>query len=281
MFLEDFSGWFSSTFAPIGMRNNFYNITPEDDRLKKLLLFNYYSNFDYYFDKLLSRIVYYLLINGRTYAEIVSFMDQENTVKGVELVCIPAKYHCARCNKYRLTAQGPENKSIQFNIDLNRLIVFDLKDIGFRRNYFRKMINHFFIFDVTNVSELMLTPKMKGIFDFEQYQQSIEYKLLKDTGPIHWLGRNYTNQHLSESYHLYRVMQYKILRYKFLQYILYQINAGLNNFKTEWGFVGEISTAVSLSHYKDAFGRYSKGEINASTLCDIVIENLPPTEIKS
>lgn len=274
MFLDDFSGLFSSTFAPIGKHDCFYNITPEDDVLKRLLLFNDYSNFDYNFDTLLSRITYYLIVNGRTYVEIVSFMDQENIVKGVEFVCIPAKCHYTKGNKYRLTAQSPKNKSIQFDIDLNRLIIFDLKDLGFRRNYFRKMINHLSVFDVSNATTLMLNPEMNGIFNFEEYQKAIEYKLLKDTKSIHWLGRNYSNQHLSESYQLYRTMQWKILRCKFLKYILLQINNGLNNFKTQWGFAGNISASISLSHYKDAFEQYSKGEINALKLCGIVVENL-------
>jgi len=275
MFLEDFSGPFSSTFTPIGMRDGFYIIAPKDDALKRLLLLNYYSNFDYNFDTLLSRIVYYLLINGKTYVEIVSFMDQENIVKGVEFVCIPAKCHCIG-SKYRFTAQRPENKKVQFDVDSNRLIIFDLKDLGFRRNYFRKIINRLSLFDATNATALMLNPKMNGIFNFEEYQKAIDYKLLKDTKSIHWLGRNYSNQHLSESYHLYRTMQYKILRYKFLEYILRQINKGLNDFKTEWGFSGDISISISLSHYKDAFSQYSRGEINASKLGDIVIENLMP-----
>lgn len=274
MFLDDFSKSFSFAFSPIGMRNGFYIITPENDRLKNLLQLNYYSNFDYNLDILLSKIVYYLLVNGRTYVELVSYKDQNNVVKGIEFVCIPAKCYSTRHNRYRFTAQDPKNKKIQFDIDLNRVIIFDLKDLGFHRNYFRKMINRLSEFDVTGVSELVLNPKAKRIFNFEEYQKAIEYKLLKVTQPIHWLGRNYSNQHLSESYHLYRTMQYKILRYKFLKYVLYQINMGLNNFKAEWEFSGDISISVSISHYKDAFDKYTKGEINASKLGDVIIENL-------
>lgn len=274
MFLEDFTGLFSSAFTPIEKRDCFYTIIPEDDPLKKLLQFNSFGAHDYNFDTLLSRITYYLIINGKTYVEIVPFMDQENTVKGIEFVCVPAKCHYIRGNKYRLTARSPENKRIQFDIDLNRLVIFDLKNLGFRKNYFRKIINHLSVFDVTNATTLMLNPKMNGIFNFEEYQKAIEYKLLKDTKAIHWLGRNYSNQHLSESYQLNRTMQWKILRCKFLKYILLQINNGLNNFKTQWGFAGNISASVSLSHYKDAFEQYSKGEINASKLCGIVVENL-------
>lgn len=280
MFLEDFSGWFSSEFTPVGERDGFYNIIPENDTLKKLLLFSDYSYFDYGFDKLLSEIVYYLLINGRTYLEIVSLMNQESVVEGIEFVCIPAKYCGTRLGKCNLVALNPQNRIINFSIDREQLVVFDLKDLGFHRNYFHKMINHLSLFDATNAFEFVHDPKMEGIFDFKEYQRYIEYKLLRDTGSIHWLGRNFSNQHLSESYHLYRIIQYKGLRYKFLQYILNQINAGLNKFKSEWGFAGNISVSVSLEHYEEAFSRYSKGEINVSTLGDIVIKNLIPEETK-
>lgn len=278
MFLEDFSGWFSSGFTPVGERDGFYNVTPENDTLKELLLFSDYSYFDYGFDKLLSEVMYYLLINGRTYIEIVSFMNQEGIVKGIEFVCVPAKYYGTKLGKCYFVAQSPENGIINFDIELKQLVIFDLKDLGFHRNYFRKMINHLSLFDATNAFEFVRDPKMEGIFDFKEFQKYMEYKLLKDTGAIHWLGRNYSNQHLSESYHLYRTIQYKVLRYRFLQYILDQINAGLDKFKSEWGFAGNISVSVSLAHYEEAFNRYSKGEINASTLGDIVIKNLMTEE---
>lgn len=280
MFLEDFSGWFSSEFTPIGKRDEFYSVIPENDILKRLLLFSDCSYFDYSFDKLLSKIMHYLLINGRTYLEIVSLMNQESVVEGIEFVCVPAKYRGTRLGKCNFVALNPQNKVINFSIDRKRLVIFDLKDLGFHRNYFRRIINHLSLFDATNAFEFMRDSKMKEIFNFKEHQKYMEYKLLKDTSSIHWLGRNYSNQHLSESYHLYRTIQYKVLRYKFLQYILDQINAGLDKSKSEWGFAGNISVSVSLEHYEEAFSRYSKGEINASTLGDIVIKNLIPEETK-
>lgn len=280
MFLEDFSRCFSSEFSPIGERGGFYNITPENNTLKELLLFSDYLYFDYSFDELLSEVVYYLLINGKTYIEIVSFTNQESIVKGIEFVCVPAKCCGIRLGKYNFVGQNRKNEVINFDIDMKRLVIFDLKDIGFHRNFFRKMINHLSIFDTINAFEFMHDPKMKGVFDFEVYQKHMEYKLLKDTKSIHWLGRNYSNQHLSESYHLYRFIQYKALRYRFLQYILDQINVGLDKLKSDWDFVGNISAPVSLLRYEEAFKRYSKGEINASTLGDIVIKNLITEGIK-
>lgn len=279
IFFEDFSQGFSSTFMPIGTHDAFYHITPENDALRKLLLFKHSSNLDALLDQLLGEIMCYLLINGKTYVEIVPFLNQEEAVNGIEFVCVPAKRHWVRHSKYTLTARESDGRLIKFDIDLNRLVIFDLKDLGFHRNYFRKLANRLTEFDATNGSELMLDPKMKGIFDYEKYHKSIDFKLLKGTRSIYWYGRSSSNQYLSESYLLYREMQYKNLRYKFLEYILGQINAKMDNLKAEWGFLGKITAGVSLSHYEESFFQYSEGKINTSQLCKIVLYNLMPKEI--
>lgn len=276
MFLEDFSRMYSSEFTPCGMNDSFYNVSPENDALKRLLLFSDYSNLNFNFDTLLNNITNNLILNGKAYIEVVSIMNSDNAIQGIDLVPISAKYHHKSHDKCSFIARSYNNETVHFTIDQNRLVIFDLKDIGFHRNYFLKLINKFTNFDVKNASELMLNPKMKGIFDFIEYQKSEDYKLLKITKRTHWLGRDYTNQHLSESYLLYRAAQYKMLRYKFLEYILHQINGGLNRFKTEWGFSGTISTSISLPDYRNAFIKYNNGEITASQLCSIVIQNSTP-----
>ena len=278
MFLEDFSGLFSTEFTSLEMRDGFYDVTPKDDFLKKLLLFSDYRYFHYHFDRLLSDVMSSLLLNGKAYVEIVSWMDSNNVIQGINLVPVPAKYHHKSRDKILFIAQSYNNETVHFSIDQKRLVIFDLKDIGFHRNYFCKLINHLAEFDEKNTLDLIQNPNMKGIFDYTEYQKLEDYKLLKMVNPIHWLGRNYSNQHLSESYLLYRKMQYKMLRYKFLDYILHQINEGLYRFKTEWGFSGKISASISLPDYKNLFIQYNNGKINASQLCSIVIENSTPKE---
>ena len=48
MFLEDFCGSFSIKLAPVGRHNEFYDVSPADDLLKKLLTFDDYSFFRYF-----------------------------------------------------------------------------------------------------------------------------------------------------------------------------------------------------------------------------------------
>lgn len=53
MFVEDFCRSFSIKLAPIEQHDEFYDVSPADDLLKKLLTFDDYSFFRYSFDKLL------------------------------------------------------------------------------------------------------------------------------------------------------------------------------------------------------------------------------------
>lgn len=278
MFLEDFSGMFSSEFTPLSVRDGFYDVRPQDDVLKKLMQYTEYSYFDYEFDRLICNVMCYLILNGKAYVEIVSWTGEDDTIKGIEFVPVCAKCCHTSREKYSFIAKNHNNETIHFSIDKKRLVLFDLRDLGFHRNYFRKLINSLAEFDATNASELMLDPDMNGVFDFTEYQKSLDYKLLKLTKPIHWLGRNYDNQHLSESYLLYRKIQYKTLRYKFLEYFLQQINEGLDRFKCEWGFSGKISISYPLPDYKNAFNQYKNGQINSSQLCKLVIENITLAE---
>lgn len=61
MFVEDFCRSFSIKLAPIEQHDEFYDVSPADDLLKKLLTFDDYSFFRYSFDKLLDTLMYHLI----------------------------------------------------------------------------------------------------------------------------------------------------------------------------------------------------------------------------
>lgn len=274
MFIEDFTKGFSYDFTPIEKHDTFYGVSPADNTLKALLTFTNYSYFEYEFEELLSDIMYNLILNGKAYVEIVSWTDANGTVKGIEFIPVHAKFRCMRRRKVQFVAYDFNKEVVSFKIEKNRLLFFDLRDIGYKRSYFRKLIKHLCVFDATAASELVLDSNMNGIFDLTKYHEALEYKLLKQTKPVHWLGRSYSNKYLSESYLLYRTIQYKKLKYNFLEYILQQINEGLDAFKTGWDFSGKISIMSPLPDYQGEFEKYRNGEINASQLCKIVVENI-------
>lgn len=88
MFVEDFCRSFSIKLAPIEQHDEFYDVSPADDLLKKLLTFDDYSFFRYSFDKLLDTLMYHLILNGTAYLEIVKWVDSKGTLQGIELVPI-------------------------------------------------------------------------------------------------------------------------------------------------------------------------------------------------
>ena len=224
----------------LGLRSdsNFYTIYPEDASLTKLLWFNGRFNLDYNLDTIFSQIVRQLILNGRAYLEIIFFKDFENVIKGINFVPINAKKRKNDLNHYTFQAIDWKNVQIEFSVESKYIVEFDLRDLGYGRNYFRRLLKKLANLDVTKASQLTFDSRLY-VYLLE-YVKITEYDLLKFTNNVHWLGRNYSNQHLSESYLLYRKIKFKILRYEFLKYILEQINCGLDRLKEEWGFTGNI-----------------------------------------
>lgn len=280
MFIDDFSRLFSFEFTPIGLRSdsNFYTIYPENASLKALMWFNDRFNLDHKLDETFSRIMRQLILNGRAYLEIISFKDFENVMKGIKFVPINAKKRKKFLNHYTFQAIDCKNVQIKFSVESKYIVEFDLRDLGFSRNYFRRLLKKLSNLDEIKASQLTLDSSAKKYFNFEEYVRISEYDLLKVTNNVHWVRQSYSNQHLSESYLLYRKIKFKILRYEFLKYILEQINFGLDRLKEEWGFTGNIGINFTLPDYNVFIKKYESGEYNTSKLTEIVIRNIIPTD---
>lgn len=270
MFLEDFCHHFSSKLAPIGDHDRFYDVSPHDDHLKRLLLFCDYSALGYSFDELLSSVMHELLLNGKAYVEIVLWRDKQNVVQGMEFVPIHSVCYWVGNNTCRFSGKTYEGKKEKFSIEKQYLIIFDLKDLGFHRKYFRRLMNRLGSLGSAVTSGLINDPNLNGIYNFTEHQKRMDYELLKSTKKIFWLGRNYSNQHLSESYLLYRSAQYKSLFFRFLTYCLEQINKGIDFFSSELGYAGHIKAKYSQPDYETALTRYWKGEINVTDLNNFI-----------
>lgn len=273
MFFEDFTSSYSILFSPTGSKTEFYQM---DDTLKDLLRFDNYYDLNDELDCLLSTITYQLLLNGKAYIEVVVIKDSCGVVRGIKLIPINAKQQIKFSGKLFFKSFDYNKKLIRFNVDNDWIIIFDLKDLGFHRNFFLKLVNHLSVFDVTNATDLLLDHELEGKYDFQKHHNYLDYHLIKDTRSIYWLGRNYSNKYLSESYLLYRTLKYKCLRNDFLQYILSKINDRLSLILEESSFSGGITATVNLSLYEDAFCHYLEGKINATQLGDIIIKNKTP-----
>jgi hypothetical protein len=107
-------------------------------------------------------------------------------------------------------------------------------------------------------------------FDINKFEQLADFKLLYLNRKTYWLGRNYKNQFMSESYLLYRIAHFKMLRLKFLDYILKQYNAALDRFKEEYIISGEIITTSTRIDYDKYLTDLKDGKLNTTQVSDVI-----------
>ena len=159
-----------------------------------------------------------------------------------------------------------------FKVNNQSVVSFYLKDLGFKKTYFRQLLNKFSRFDTLGTTNLVLDKSLKGIYNFTEHQKQLEFQFLNCTRKIFWNGRNYSNQHLSESYLLYRAAYADMLQYRFLDYMLQKLNNGFEPLRQEFGFVGRIITPLPRINYNQHLAEYHDGRINASQLGDIILK---------
>ncbi len=191
---------------------------------------------------------------------------------GLSLLPLCVRWKTTLCDETLFLARNSHKKLISFTIKSKNVICFDLKDLKIRRNYFRRLIRKLSRKDITSISNLLTDPQMQGKFDFEEYQRRNELSFLKCTHKVFWYGRDGSNQHLSESYLLYRAAHYKMWRGKILEYFIRQINAALESFKEELNFNGTIIIGSQIPDLESDLQRYNSGQINATQLAEIVFK---------
>ncbi|MGG4195795.1 hypothetical protein ABEW50_20335 [Paenibacillus jamilae] len=267
MFLDDLCADFAIGFSPFSQRDDFFMVKAETDTLKNLLEYSSYSFLRYDFSRMLSKIMYNLVLEGRCYAEIVLWFDENDLLK--EISFIPIHYYRLYRSKNKVTfwAKDHQGNKVKWAIPNEYTIYFDLKDIGFGRNHFRKILKGL---------------SYKGLPDFKWFQKhSIpigEYtnrhdlNLLKIVGDSYWNGRKYDSEYVNEIYLLYRTIMFNTLRHQFLDYFLGQYNRALTYLGQRYGFNGQIVYTVDISDYHEELEKLLAGEINSSEMGDYIFK---------
>lgn len=145
----------------------------------------------------------------------IKWVDSRGTLQGIELVPICVSKGIKAKKVYRFFAKTPDRQSrIMFKVNNQSVVSFYLKDLGFKKTYFRQLLNKFSRFDTLGTTNLALDKSLEGIYNFTEHQKQLEFQFLNCTRKIFWNGRNYSNQHLSESYLLYRAAYADMLQYR-------------------------------------------------------------------
>ena len=262
MLLDDFCRSYSIEFSVDKNRQCFYDISPVGDTLKSILSSQQPWKFENIMDDLLSHMTANLIQYGRFFAEIVLLTDCNNIIMGISFVPIhPIVSIVGRKNTYFISHRKQNDVKL-YNIRNDRLITFDLHEIGCSRKIFTKALKKINKRDITEITNIILDKNLK--FDLTKYTQSEEYQLLKNTKEIYWYGRNNHNQFMDDFYLLWRTAKFKEFKREILDYLLRKINTALLPYRNIANFSGEIITHCKESNYSQDFDRLQKGDLTIS-----------------
>ena len=266
MLIDDLTVPFSIFLLPKDERDDFYQIEPKNDPLKGYLSAKAYRLDDYDFDQLLSVVSMHLIVNGKAFVEIITLKNTEEKVVGLSFEPVCVKRGIAFYKKYYFRGTNIARKTEPFQVDAKRIICFDLREMGMKRCYFRKLFHRLAKIDMINSTALSLDQKLNGKYNFDDHHKRHDFLLLKYTHNLYWYGRNSSNQFMSESYLLYRSAHQKLWRKQFLDYLIKKLNEGLSRYKEELCFEGNIVVKELGYNYYAELVKYDSGELNAEQL---------------
>ena len=282
MLLQDLTASYSIYLSPKAHNAGFYFVDPLKENLEKMLSFRSYRWLENDLEDMLTEISYYLILNGRAYVEIATWMkpakeaDQNGEtnqdkakikeIVGISLEPIPVERGVLVQGRYRFYGQDYKGNSVSFKVEKKNIICFDLKDMRIRRGYFLRLFKRLGNIDVLKATGYALDSKLKEKHSFSDHIKKNDYLLLKYTKRLHWYGRNLQNQQLSESYLLFRAAHFMLWRKSFLDYLIMKLNDGLKRFSEELNFKGRIKVKDMEYDYQKEIEDYNAGKINTEEL---------------
>lgn len=270
MLADDLRGCFSYELCTNKKSDDFYAIEANNSCLEKLLNFDSYNYLHYKFDRILSRTIFNLFLAPKTYIEYAFTCDEKNDIVGLSLIPFDAIKLITICGVSIFVSKNYNGRFLTFNLPTKHYVELNIKEVGLKRNYLKKIIKKFKWIDMDRSTEFMLDKKMNKKFVFDLWKTKEDFLVLKYFRKIGWYGRNTDNSLLSESYLLYRIMRFKQFRVKTLEYLLQSINFGLAKVSNEIGVDGKIIVKQTIIDYEKEWERYVRGEICASELCNII-----------
>lgn len=266
-FIREFCSGFSYSFRKDILCRDFYYIEEEKCRLKKLLLYDLYTSFSYEVDRVLETNMKDLLLHGKAYVEVVFWFDNRNELKKISFVPFWYKKQLCFNGDVYYKIRKFDGEIIQGRILKENIITFRLKDLGFSKRYFQRLLKK--LGKIVMPSTDLIEDESVG-FDFEEFKKRQDKKTLYLLDRIRWKGINNNNRYVSEPYLLYRNIKYQILRKEFMDYLLKGYNNKLQLLGRKYGFDGKIRYRSNLDKYESKWSDLRRGKINCEQLCDYI-----------
>lgn len=266
MLLEDFCGSYSVFFSPNWHDRHFYDIEPSSDPLKNILTLQEPWDLDRILDRFLSEITRILIEHRKAHVEIIIWKDNDGSVKGISFKPLKPIISITGIHKSLFISRQYSKNFCLYRIEHKRLIVFDLHDLGYSRQFFTRILKRINKRDITKVSDFTFNKNLE--FDFTKYAENEDYQLLKNTKGIHWYGRNSSNQYMDSFYLVWREAKFRCLRKRIFDYLLDKINAALIPYRGLACFSGKVIANCKNVDYSQEFEKLQNGEISVSQFSD-------------
>lgn len=268
---ELFSGYEYSLSEEKINRRDFYIIIPDDKEIVELFGNGRHYDFSYEFSQSIDRVLYSMAVYGKAYIFVKPDYINESDANGKEIKKLSA-IHIGEVKgipkKGKFYSKTYSNGISEFNIEEGKLIIFDLKEFGYKRNYFKNLVKHLGKYDITSNSlELINT---EHAYDFSVHADKNRKRFLKKVRNIGW---SFGTDGLSDSYILYKEIQMKLFKMQMLQNVLMKINQVI---ATEYipNKEFEIKALTSNVDYVGAWTKFQSGELTVSELNNIVWKGL-------
>ena len=271
-FFNDLSSGYSFILGETSKSGNFLTIEPINCKLSKLIQGKHPYDLSYDIEQVIECVAYSLMAFGKAYVyikpEYTTGIDCDNieakVLSSIEIHEIKGFVKKKKKTHVIFCCRGYNEATSDIEIRRNQLIVFDIKDLGYRKKYFTNILKKLGKCDVTLLSTSMITNNLDG-YDFSVHSMKSklqELRVLKDIG---WL---FNTDGLSDSYILYKKIQEDQLKLRFLNYILGKLNSGFENCIVDAG--GKLVAHVKEKNYNQLWENYCDGKLTGTELTNIL-----------
>lgn len=274
-FLRDFSTGYIYTLSNKSCIEKFFSFEPKSCSVEKMLRAKYDYDISYSITQTIEKAMYSLIAYGKAYIYIKMEYEtpscQQNKqerrkVSSLEIQEIQGFIKKKVDDKILFVSKGLGGGIIESNLESKGLVILDIRNLGFNKNYFKKLIRKLRRYDITS-RVLRLSEDEVG-YDFSVHARKnkiLELKAVKD------IGWSFGTEGLSDSYILYKKIQMDTFKIKALRYILNEVNKSLSYVCGE--DAGKIVANIRNLDYDKMWNEYQNGEITVTELSNILFSN--------
>lgn len=269
-FFGDLSAGYSYSLGDKSDKYAFFGFQPKDCKASKLIKRDkFYSSYD--FERMIDRITYSLIAYGKAYlyidieykADMKEEGSEAKTISAIQIRDVEGIIRKRTADNIVFLLKGYNGKIKEIIISPMQFVVFDIRDVGYSRRFWRRMLKKLERCDVSSTTE-MVVDKVEG-YDFSAHRKNNKMRELKALRGVGW---SFGSEELSDSYILYKKILADELKLKFLEYILERINHGIAACLGK--DAGMLVANIKRKNYRQLWEDYSEGKLTGTELTKIL-----------